>query len=135
MLYHIYDGNRYILLVGMVQSAIEENARIAQNQGEYQERYNGLVERYDTAKARYGDNSIELQQKHLASAGCRHFLPFRDFSEVMKSSEYFLPMKRQPSLSGSVPVAIACVKNIKSIWLIHKSIRKNLTYKTGGMFL
>ena len=52
-----------------MQSAIEENARIAQNQGEYQERYNGLVEWYNTAKARYGDNSIELHQKHLASAG------------------------------------------------------------------
>ena len=64
-----------------------------------------------------------------------HFLPFGDFLEVMKSSECFLPMKRQPLLPGFVPVAMACVKNIKSIWLIHKSIRKNLVYKAGGEFL
>ena len=50
-------------------------------------------------------------------------------TEIMKSSECFFPMKRQPSLPGFVPVATACVKNIKSIWLIHKSIRKDLDYK------
>ena len=61
----------------------------------------------------------------------RHFLLFGDSPEVMKSSECFLPMKRQPSLPGSAPVATACVKNIKSIWLIHKSIRKNLDYITS----
>ncbi len=44
-----------------------------------------------------------------------HFLLSGDFPEVMKSSECFLSMKRQPSLPGFVPVAIACVKNIKSI--------------------
>lgn len=65
----------------------------------------------------------------------RHFLLFGDFPEVMKSSECFLLMKRQLSLPGSVPVATVCVKNIKSIWLIHKSIRKNLDYKAGGMYL
>ena len=47
--------NDMAVLAGMVQNIIGENARIAQNQGEYQERYNGLVERYDTAKARYDE--------------------------------------------------------------------------------
>ena len=55
----------------MVQSAIDENARIAQDQGEYQERYNGLVERYDTAKARYDEvvraiTEKEAQNEQLA---------------------------------------------------------------------
>lgn len=42
--------NDMAVLAGMVQNIIGENARIAQNQGEYQERYNGLVERYDLMK-------------------------------------------------------------------------------------
>ena len=36
----------------MTQNCIAENARITQDQVEYQKRYNGLVERYEKAKAR-----------------------------------------------------------------------------------
>ncbi len=41
------------MLVEMTQNCIAENARIAQDQWEYQKRYNGLVERYEKAKARF----------------------------------------------------------------------------------
>lgn len=63
--------NDMAMLAGMVQNIIDENARIAQNQGEYQERYNGLVERYDTAKARYDEvvraiTKKEAQNERLA---------------------------------------------------------------------
>ena len=37
----------------LMQKCIEENARVALNQAEYQARYDGLVLRYDTAKARF----------------------------------------------------------------------------------
>lgn len=37
----------------LMQSAITENARVALDQDEYTERYNGLVERFDKAKERY----------------------------------------------------------------------------------
>jgi site-specific DNA recombinase len=37
----------------MIQQAIGENAHFALDQGEYQERYNGLVDRFDLAKTRY----------------------------------------------------------------------------------
>jgi hypothetical protein len=37
----------------LMQKCIEENARVALNQSEYQERYDGLVARFDTTKARY----------------------------------------------------------------------------------
>ena len=43
------------VLVEMTQNCIAENARIAQDQGEYQKRYNGLVERYEKAKARFDE--------------------------------------------------------------------------------
>lgn len=62
-------GQELAVLVEMTQNCIAENARIAQDQGEYQissepqdfpaceslmhsKRYNGLVERYEKAKAR-----------------------------------------------------------------------------------
>ena len=46
-------GQELAVLVGMTQNCIAENARITQDQGEYQKRYNGLVERYENAKARF----------------------------------------------------------------------------------
>ena len=63
--------NDMAMLAGMVQSAIDENARIAQDQGEYQERYNRLVERYNTTKAQYDEvaraiTEKEAQNKRLA---------------------------------------------------------------------
>ena len=39
------------VLVEMTQNIVAENARVAQNQDEYQKRYDGLVQRYDTAVA------------------------------------------------------------------------------------
>jgi hypothetical protein len=39
----------------LIQRCIEENARVALDQKEYQERYEGLVRRFDTAKARYDE--------------------------------------------------------------------------------
>ena len=44
-------GQELAVLVEMAQNCIAENARVAQDQGEYQKRYNGLVERYEKAKA------------------------------------------------------------------------------------
>lgn len=38
----------------LIQKCIEENARVALNQTEYQGRYEGLMARFDAAKARFG---------------------------------------------------------------------------------
>ncbi len=46
-------GQELAVLVEMTQNCIAENARIAQDQEEYQRHYNSLVERYDAAKARF----------------------------------------------------------------------------------
>ncbi|MGP1575835.1 zinc ribbon domain-containing protein [Selenomonas sp.] len=43
------------VLVEMTEKCIRENARIAQNQEEYQKHYEGLVARYDAAKARFDE--------------------------------------------------------------------------------
>ena len=50
-------------LVEITQNCIAENARIAQDQGEYQKRYNGLVERYEKAKARFDEVTDTIAQR------------------------------------------------------------------------
>lgn len=39
----------------LIQQCIAKNARIAQNQAEYEKRYNALAERFDRAKAWLGE--------------------------------------------------------------------------------
>ena len=51
------------VLVEMTQNCIAENARGAQDQGEYQKRYNGLVERYEKAKARFDEVTGAIAQR------------------------------------------------------------------------
>ena len=58
----------------MVQNIIGENARIAQDQGEYQERYNGLVERYDMAKARYEEVARAITEKEAQNERLAGFI-------------------------------------------------------------
>ena len=47
----------------MMQKAIEENARTAQDQDEYQRRYATLVERFETAKVRFEDVDGQIADK------------------------------------------------------------------------
>lgn len=61
------------VLVEMTQSCIAENARIAQNQEEYQERYNSFVERYETAKVRFDEINYSIEQKKAGSEKMRQF--------------------------------------------------------------
>jgi hypothetical protein len=58
----------------MVQQAIQENARTALNQAEYQKRYDSLVQRFDRAKARLEEVTAEIQEKQTASANMDAFL-------------------------------------------------------------
>lgn len=55
------------VLSDMVQNCINENARIAQDQTDYQKRYDELVSRYDAAKAKY-DASEQGIKKRRAKA-------------------------------------------------------------------
>ena len=49
--------NEMAVSAELIQKCIEENARVALDQREYQERYEGLVRRFDTAKARFEEVS------------------------------------------------------------------------------
>ena len=73
-------GQELAVLVEMTQNCIAENVRVAQDQGEYQissepqdfpaceslmhsKRYNGLVERYEKAKARFDEVTETIAQR------------------------------------------------------------------------
>ncbi len=62
------------VVVEMAQSIIAENARIAQNQDEYQKRYDALMERYDAAKARHGEMVGAITAKVAQSERLSNFI-------------------------------------------------------------
>ena len=66
--------NDMAVLAEMVQNAIDENARVAQNQGEYQKRYDGLVERYDAVKEQYDEVSRIITEKEAQSERLEGFV-------------------------------------------------------------
>ena len=53
------------VLVEMVQGCIGENARVAQNQEEYQKRYNELVSRYDAVKEKHDIAAEAINAKRV----------------------------------------------------------------------
>lgn len=69
------------VLVEMTQNIVAENARVAQDQDEYQKRYDGLVQRYDTAKARYDEVVAAISAKEAQSERPA------DFIKVLKAQD------------------------------------------------
>ena len=62
------------VLVEMTQNIVAENARVAQDQDEYQKRYDGLVKRYDEAKARYEEVVAAISAKEAQSERLANFI-------------------------------------------------------------
>ncbi len=60
-------GQELAVLVEMTQDCIAENARIVQDQGEYQKRYNGLVERYEAARTRFDEVTEAIAERSAKS--------------------------------------------------------------------
>lgn len=72
----------------MVENCIRENARIAQNQQEYQQRYNMLVDRYDVAKSKYEELDREITARQARVQAMESFIanidkqnPLNEFDE------------------------------------------------------
>ena len=82
------------IVVELTQSCVAENARTAQNQEEYQKRYDGLVERYEKVKSRYDAiaEAIEEKQAHYEKLGIfiqtleEHGEPIAEFDAGMWGS-------------------------------------------------
>ena len=67
-------GQELAVLVEMTQNCIAENARIAQDQGEYQKRYNGLVERYEAARTRFDEVTEAIAERSAKSERLAGFI-------------------------------------------------------------
>lgn len=70
-----------LVLVEMTQSIVAENARIAQDQDKYQNRYDGLAQRYETAKMRYDEVAVAISAKEAQSER------LVDFIRVLKKQD------------------------------------------------
>ena len=55
------------MLVEMTEKTVMQNARIAQNQEEYQRHYEGIVARYDAAKVRLDEVTEAVSAKEAQS--------------------------------------------------------------------
>jgi len=82
------------VLAEMVQSQMTENARTAQNQEEYQERYNALLKRYDNAKAHFEELERSISDNLARSKTMECFIktlknqsePVIEFDEMLWGS-------------------------------------------------
>ncbi len=82
------------IVVKLTQGCVAENARTAQNQEDYQKRYDGLVERYEKVKSRYDSivEAIEEKQAHYEKLGIfietlkKHGEPITEFDAGMWGS-------------------------------------------------
>ena len=66
-----------------MQKEISENARIAQDQGEYQKRYAELVEQFETAKARFDSLTAKIADKQTRCRASEAFV-----SELAQQNDY-----------------------------------------------
>lgn len=66
--------NEISMIVSMTQNIVAENARIAQNQDDYQKRYDSLVKRYDEAKAQYDAVSESIAAKEAKNVRLSEFI-------------------------------------------------------------
>lgn len=83
--------NEMNIAAELMQESINENARKAQNQIEYNKRYNGLVERYDNAKARFDVVNHKIADKNARKETVELFVknlkkqtePITEFDECL----------------------------------------------------
>nr|DAH37337.1 MAG TPA: integrase [Caudoviricetes sp.] len=58
----------------LTRKCIEENSSVAQDQSEYTARYNGYVDRYERAKARYDSLAVERREKQEKAKAIDRFI-------------------------------------------------------------
>ena len=62
------------IVSGMIRDAINENARVAIDQADFQNRYDSLVKRFDEAKAKHDAVCAELDDKRIRRSTVEQFL-------------------------------------------------------------
>ena len=61
------------ILVQMTQDLINQNAHVAQNQEEYQKRYEGMIEKYETKKVKYDDLQTKINKRNAKAEILRRY--------------------------------------------------------------
>ena len=81
------------VVVGLVERCVTENARVALDQDEYTERYNGLVSRYEAVKAQFDEVTQTVSDKADRKKLLEQFLhtvetqkPIAEFDERLWSN-------------------------------------------------
>ncbi len=72
------------LLADKVQQLIAENARVAQNQDDYDRNYNELVSRYEAAKTQYDKSCEAIQYRKARSRQMDSFIKELRDQELIK---------------------------------------------------
>ena len=72
------------LLADKVQQLIAENARVAQNQDDYDRNYNELVSRYEVAKTQYDKTCEAIQHRKARSLQMDSFIKELRNQELIK---------------------------------------------------
>ncbi|MDG6162059.1 recombinase family protein [Lactococcus formosensis] len=67
-------------VAGLIEDCINENARVALDQSEYEKRYNGLVERFDTASGRLEEIKEQITERQARGQQIEMFL--KDLEKV-----------------------------------------------------
>ena len=57
-----------------VQECVDQNARVAQNQAEYEQRYNELINKYDSIKAQLDELTTAIADKKARKAEIELFM-------------------------------------------------------------
>lgn len=71
----------------LIQKCIDENARIAQNQSEYEKRYDSLAERFDTAKTQLDEAQASITQKQAQRKMMENFMA--ELTSLPEKIDYF----------------------------------------------
>ena len=71
----------------LIQKCIRENAHVAQNQGEYAKRYDALVERFETAKARLEEVQAAITEKQAQRKMMENFMD--EMRSLPEQVDYF----------------------------------------------
>lgn len=81
------------VVVGLTERCVGENARIALDQDEYAEKYNGLVERYEKAKAKFDEVTQDIADRESRKKLMEQFIraigeqePITNFDERLWAS-------------------------------------------------
>ena len=70
----------------MIQKCIDENARVAQDQTEYEKRYDALVRRFDTARAKLEETQDAITKKQAQRQMMENFMEtLRSQQELVKN--------------------------------------------------